>query len=534
MLIVNGRIFGASKAATALAIDGDRIAGIGTDEEIRGLARPGRRVIDAHGGLVVPGFNDAHVHLHNGSRQLPNLDLTGEISLDGVVARIASFSKQHPDRAWVLGRGWIYATFPGGYPDRSILDRILPDRPAAFESWDVHTTWLNSMALARLGITNDTPNPPGGEIMRDAGGQATGVLKETAMELLDAALPPLSPSEELELLEQSTELAARHGLTSVQDAAAPAAAFEVMRRLREQGRPKLRARLARSMDPGQSMAAWEKRLIAYEEEIAPFRTDSWLRGGILKAFMDGVVETRTAAMLEPYDDIKERGALRWEPDEFQAAVSIADRRGWQVETHAIGDRAVRTALDAYDAVARINGARDRRHRIEHIEVADPVDVTRFGSLGVIASMQPYHADPTDVQFESWANPIGAERAAHGWSWGSIERAGGRLAFGSDWPVVSLDPLLGLNMAVNRTTADGEPPGGWIPTERIAMAQALEAYTSGAAYAEFTEAEKGALGPGMLADITIFDRDLLAIPSHEVLSAQVVFTIVGGLISFERD
>ncbi len=506
---------------------------------MREFAGPMARVIDAAGGLISPGLNDAHQHIYNGARHLANLDLSSETSMDGVLGRIADFARANPEREWVHGRGWLYAAFPGGFPDLSLLDRVVPDRPAAFESYDMHTTWVNTAALARLGITRGTSDPPGGQIMRDALGAATGILKETAMELVERALPPLSEEAQLDLLQQAMQLAARHGLTSVQDACLPPMPFAPFEKLRQRGQPMLRVRLSRIMKPGQSMTDWEKRLVEYEDDAFPRRNDLWLRGGILKTFMDGVVESRTASLLAPYEGIAagQPGAMghpRWEPGEFEASLLIADRRGWQVQAHAIGDQAIRRALDAFEVAARANGPRERRHRIEHIEAIAAADVPRFGQLGIVASMQPYHADPSANLFEVWIRQIGVERASRGWSWASIRRAGGRLAFGSDWPVVFLDPRLGLNTAVNRTTPEGEPPGGWIPQERLRMSQALEAYTAGSAFAEFAEGEKGSLRPGMLADITVFDRDLLSEPANEVLSAQVRATIVGGQLLCEAD
>lgn len=259
-----------------------------------------------------------------------------------------------------------------------------------------------------------------------------------------------------------------------------------------------------------------------------------IRGGIRKFFLDGVVESQTAFMLAPYQgsdpsNPAARGHPRWDADEFRAAVQVADRRGWQVEAHAIGDGAVRMALDAFEAAARANGPRDRRHRVEHIETIDPADIARFGRLGVIASFQPYHADPTPSSLEIWIRQIGAERASRGWVWRSIQAARGRLAFGSDWPVVSLDPRLGLNMAVNRTTPDGQPQGGWLPEQRLTLAEALTVYTAGSAYAEFAERDKGRIQPGMLADLVILDRDPLARPSAEIMSTNVVTTISGGRV-----
>ena len=536
LIVRNGHVFG-EVAATAVAVEGDRILALGSDREVSDLAGAAARTIDAQGGLITPGLNDAHQHVRSGARRLLDLDLSAETSVEGIRRRIAEFARARPAREWISGRGWFYAVFPGGFPDRALLDELVPDRPAAFESYDMHTTWVNSAALARLRIGGDTAAPPGGEIVRDAQRRPTGILKETAMELVARAMPAPTWSEELDLLEQALRLAARHGLTSVQDAGVPPDEFAVYDALRERGRLLLRVRLAQRLEPGHSMAVLERRLRAWEEVAFPRRADPWLGGGILKVFLDGVVESRTAAMLAPYagaraHDPRPRGHPRWDPGEFTAAVLLADRRGWQVQAHAIGDGAVRLALDAFEAAARANGARDRRPRVEHIETVDPADVARFGRLGVIASMQPYHADPAPNLLEVWARQIGPDRASRGWAWRSILEAGGRLAFGSDWPVVSNDPRLGLNMAVNRTTPEGVPAGGWLPGQRLDLAQALEAYTAGSAFAEFAEGRKGALRPGMLADLTVFDRDLLAPPATEVLQASVTATVVGGSIVYD--
>ncbi len=458
-----------------------------------------------------------------GAHQLPNLDLSAETTIDGIRVRIAAFAQAHPHRQWITGRGWFYHVFPGGFPNRALLDTLVPDRPAAFESYDAHTTWVNSAALAQLQITTGTPDPAGGQIVREGGGEATGILKETAMELVDRILPAVSPAEDLDLLQQAMRLANQHGVTSVQDAGVPVEQFAVYDTVRAAGMMSVRLRLAQHLEPGRSLHDVERALADWEEVAFPRRHDPWLRGGILKAFLDGVVESRTAALLAPYegaaqDDPAARGHPRWEVDEFREVVRMADRRGWQVQAHAIGDGAVRQALDAFEAAAIANGPRDRRHRIEHIETIDPSDIPRFGRLGVIASMQPQQ--------------IGADRASRGWAWGSIQRAGGRLAFGSDWPVVSLDPRLGLNMAVNRTTPAGEPTAGWLPQERLLVADALAGYTAGGAYAEFAESDKGTLGPGLLADLTIWDRDLRSEPTG-LLLALVRATVVGGQVVYEQ-
>src|ERR1700737_4656362 len=287
------------------------------------------------------------------------------------------------------------------------------------------------------------------------------------------------------------------------------------------------------------MVEWERRLVEYEAAVLPHRSDPWISVGIVKAFADGVIETGTAEMLAPYEGMTagQPGALgfpQWEPGELAAAVRVADRGGWQIQVHAIGDGAVRLALDAFEQAAAANGPRDRRHRIEHIETIDAADIQRFGSLGVIASMQPYHADPEPAQLNSYQSKIGAARASRGWPWNSIRRAGGRLAFGSDWPIVSFDPFLGLNSAVNRTTRDGRPAGGWLPQERLTLAEALAGYTSGSAWAAPEDAVKGTLEPGMLADVVVLDRDLFAISPQEIVSGAVRATIVGGRLVYERN
>jgi len=517
-------------------VDGDRILALGSESDIAGLAGPATQIVDAQGGLVTPGFNDAHQHIRTGARHLGNLDLSGATSIEGVRRQILEFARLNPTRDWVLGRGWVYSVFAGGFPDRALLDQLVPDRPAALEAYDLHSVWVNSQALARIGVSRQTVDPPGGRIMRDSEGEATGILKETAMALVARARPAPTREAELDLLGQAMELALRHGLTSLQDAGAEPEEFALYDALRERGRPVVRIRLAHRIEAGWSMTALERRLREWEEVTLSRRDDVWLRGGILKAFLDGVVESRTAAMLAPYegaaaDDPEAYGRPRWEPGEFAAAVLLAGERGWQVQAHAIGDRAVRMALDAYEDAAGQRGWSDRRFRVEHIETIDPADVPRFGRLGVIASMQPYHADPTPSALEVWTRQIGADRASRGWVWGSILRAGGRLAFGSDWPVVSLDPRLGLNMAASRTTPEGVPPGGWLADQRLPLAEAIAAYTRGGAFAEFGENLKGALRPGMLADLTVFDRDLLARPAAEILSACVRTTIVGGVVAY---
>jgi predicted amidohydrolase YtcJ len=545
LLVVNGKVWAAPPqpltpgGPTALAIAGDRILALGSDADVRRLAGTDSTVVDAGGGLVLPGFNDAHVHFLNGARHLANLELSGETTVDAILRRVAEFAAANPNREWLLGRGWFYAVFPGGMPHRDMLDAVVPGRPVALEAYDSHTTWVNTAALARLAITASTPSPPRGQIQRDPSGVATGILKEAAMELVDRALPTPTQAEDVESLAAAIQRAHRHGLTSVQEAGAALEQFPIYEAFLASGRPRIRIRIGLHMEAGQSISAWKSRLAEYTTFATRYRDHQWISSGIVKAFADGVIESGTAAMLSPYEGADDhqpgaRGYPQWDPGELREAVGIADRAGWQVQVHAIGDGAVRMALDAFEHAASASGRRDRRHRVEHIETVDAEDIPRFGSLGVVASMQPYHADPEPAQLDLYTSKIGSERASRGWPWGSIRRTGGRLAFGSDWPIVSFDPFLGLNSAINRTTQDGRPAGGWLPNERLSLAEALAGYTTGSAWAEHAEGQKGALRAGMLADVVVLDRDLSSLALERVVTTGVLATIAGGRLVYHRN
>jgi predicted amidohydrolase YtcJ len=342
-----------------------------------------------------------------------------------------------------------------------------------------------------------------------------------------------------------TAIAGLHslGLTAAQDAWLTPDDLGFWERVDAAGELVLRFRGALIMEPGQTLAEWRDRLDAYERQAFPLRGGANLDAGILKGFVDGVIEARTASMLAPYEDDTSSGLPAWEPEVLDAFVAEADRRGWQLELHAIGDRGVRLALDAFEHAARSNGpwtgdphgsgvaagVHARRNRVEHIETIDPADIARFAALGVIASMQPYHGDPSPNQITVWAGNIGPERASRAWAWTSIRRAGGTLAFGSDWPVVPYDPFIALNSAVNRQTTAGAPPGGWLPAERLPLPDALEAYTAGGAYAAFAEHRRGRITPGMDADVIVLDRDLLSAGPSAIIGTGVALTVLAGRI-----
>ena len=517
---------------TAVAVRHGRIAFVGDDASaLRDWRAPRTRVIEARGGLVMAGFDDAHTHLLSGARSLDRVNLFGLETLDGILGAIRRWAAERPDAPWVLGRGWFYSAFPGALPTRAILDAAVPDRPAYLGCYDGHTGWANSRALALAGISAATPDPPLGVIVRDpASGEPTGALKEAAMDLLLAVVPTPTSDEYRAAVRRAVTAMHAAGITAAQDAWSEPELFPLARAMRDAGELPLRLRLAPPMEPGGSIADWHRRLDGYDEAVATLPGDAWLSSGILKAMADGVVESRTAALLAPYaDDPTTSGAPNWEAHDLAAHVAAASGRGWQLEIHAIGDAAVRTALDAFE---QAGDAATRRHRVEHIETIDPADIGRFGRLGAVASMQPFHADPSPGQIPVWADALGPERASRGWAWTSILGSGGVLAFGSDWPVVPFDPLVAVHGAVTRQTPRGEPPDGWLPSERLPLPAALSACTLGSAWAAHAERRRGTISAGLDADLVILDRDLLAEVPSAIIGTGVVATVVGGRLVHE--
>ncbi|MDH4062907.1 MAG: amidohydrolase [Acidobacteriota bacterium] len=532
LIIVNGRVFtGREPTAEAVAVQGNKVLRVGTNREIQRLARAQTTVIDARGGSVLPGFNDAHVHLMSGGLALDQVSLDGADTVESIRQTIKAWADVNPTHAWIRGRGWQYLPFGDALPTRQLLDRIVPDRPAYLVSDDGHTGWANTAALALAGITRATEDPANGVIVRDSGGDPTGVLEEAAMSLMSRVLPVPSRDERLSAARAAIVEANRVGITSVQNAGGSIEDLEVLDELRDRGDLTVRVYQALSVDA----AATPDDLDALDHARERFSDDALLKTGAVTLVADGVIETRTAAMLAPYAGSTERGYLRSTPAELNAVVTELDRRGWQVMTHAVGDAAVRATLDAYGAAVAANPVPDRgrRHRIEHIETPDPEDVPRFGQLAVVASVQPAHGTPPAPD-DPWAVALGDARAARGWHSASLLGAGATLVFGSDWPVVDLDPLVGIFVAVNRTSADGVPDGGWVPDERLSLADAINAFTSGGAWASFDDQRKGSLERGMLADIVILSEDLFALPPERLLEAEVVVTVMDGKVVYRRD
>jgi predicted amidohydrolase YtcJ len=536
LIVINGNVYpadGSGSMAEAVAIQGNKILQVGTNREIQRLRRPQTVVVDAKGGAVLPGFNDSHVHVVRGGLSLNELDLLGAATLPAIEATIASWAAEHPEREWVTGRGWSYDPFPGGLPTRQLLDALVPDRPAFIASYDGHTAWVNSAALKLANITRRTPNPANGVVVKDARtGEPSGVLKEAAMELVATLVPIPTREERAAALRAAIAHAHRLGVTSVQDAGASVEDLELFDEFRRSKVLDLRVYAALSGQADLSTG----ELDTLDRLRAKYADDPIFKAGALKLRADGVIEAHTAALLAPYSN---RPATSGEPamsdDALRKVVAELDRRGWQVMIHAIGDRAIRMALDAFEAAAHAKSAPEhgRRHRIEHIETIDPADIPRFARLGVIASMQPYHSLPDPAQLEVWTANIGPERSGHAWAYNSIAKAGGRLAFGSDWPVMSMDPILGLHVAVNRTTPDGRPSGGWLPEERLPLRQAIDASTRDAAWASFDEHRKGRLERDMLADLVILTRDIFSMPPSRLAEAEVAVTIFDGKVVYTR-
>jgi predicted amidohydrolase YtcJ len=550
LIVINGQVYSAERdeLAEAVAVRGNQVVRVGSNREIQRLKRAQTIVIDAKGGAVVPGFNDAHAHLISGGLSLDQISLADAKTLEDIKDTIRVWSEAHPERQWITGRGWYYQAFGGAMPTRQLLDSLVPDRPAYLIAYDGHTGWANTQALKAAGITRTTKNPANGIIVKDARtGQPTGALKEAAMALMSKAAPQPTEEDRLAAIRAAMDEAHRLGITSAQNAGGSAGDLELFDLLRKRNQLTLRVYQALTADATLTEAGLDE----LEQVRTRFADDPVLKAGAIKLFADGVIESHTAAMLAPYANRSStRGEARFTSEQLNKVVGMLDGRGWQIMTHAIGDAAVRMTLDAYQAAAKTNAApeRGRRHRIEHIETIDPQDIPRFGRLGVVASMQPVHA--TTATGNVWSTNIGEERASHGWPWASIAKTRGPIAFGSDWPVMTFDPKVGLHVATTRamsavakasalasTTADrpadraGRTDNA---AERLPIRQAIQAYTRDGAWASFDEQRKGTLARDMLADIVVLSEDIFTGPPARLLETEVMVTIVDGKVVYRRD
>ncbi|HEX9484226.1 MAG TPA: amidohydrolase, partial [Gemmatimonadaceae bacterium] len=503
----------------AVLVKGDRIEAVGSSAEIRKRAA-GARVIDAKGRMVTPGFIDAHVHFLDGGFALSSVKLRDATTKAEFIRRIKAFATTVPKGTWIFNGDWDHTNWGGELPQRSWIDSVTPDNPVWINRLDGHMQLGNSLTLKAAGITRETKDVAGGTIVRDVNGEPTGIFKDNAMSLVDRVVPAPDMTMNLRALDTAMTYVAERGVTSVHHMGtwADLAVFE---RAHKDGA--LRTRISAAVP----LSTWEH---LRDTVAARGRGDAWLHIGGLKGFVDGSLGSHTAAMLEPFSDApNDRGLFVNTPEDLYAWTKGADDAHLQVMVHAIGDRAIRTQLDIYERVEKENGARDRRFRIEHAQHIALPDIPRFGKLGVIASMQPYHA----IDDGRWADKvIGVERAKGTYAFRSLLDHGATLAFGSDWFVAPPTPLEGIYAATTRRTLDDKHPGGWVPEQKITVEEALRAYTRGGARAGFQDRDLGELKAGRLADLVMLDRDITRIPPETIREAHVVLTMVGGRIVYQ--
>lgn len=512
--------------AQAVAARNEEIILVGSSDEVDQLIGPDTLVIEAEGGMLLPGFIDTHVHFLDGGTTLAAVQLRDAQSPQEFAQRIADFANTVEPGEWISGGTWDHMNWGGELPDREWIDEFTPDNPVWVMRLDGHMGIGNSQALARAGIDADSPDIAGGEIVRDADGRLTGVLKDNAMGAMLRAVPEPTERQLDAYLNEAMKYVASNGVTSIH--AMYDFSWDSWLSLDTYARAHANEALITRIYAVTPLKEWP-RLVDYMATHG--RGDDWLQLGGVKGFMDGSLGSHTAAFLEPYSDTPdESGFLLDSLPDLHTWIAAADAAGLQLNVHAIGDKAIRDLLDIYYEVAQENGKRDRRFRMEHAQHIHPEDIPRFRVQEVIASMQPYHA----IDDGRWAEDvIGAERAETTYAFRSLMDDGAHVAFGSDWFVAPATPLEGIYAAVTRRTLDDEHPQGWVPQQKISVEQALRAYTYEGAHASFTEDRKGKLKPGMLADMVLIDRDLTAIAPETIRDAEVLKTIVGGKLVFSR-
>jgi predicted amidohydrolase YtcJ len=510
----------AQPQAEAVAVLGERIVAVGPDAEVMRWQGAATRIVDAGGKRLLPGFNDAHVHFSDGGASLVAVQLNDATSRAEFVKRVGEYARHQAPGEWIREGEWDETKWmPAKLPTRQDIDAVTPDNPVSLDRYDGHMILVNSKALALAGITAATPDPPGGVIVRDAAGAPTGALKDAAAELMAKVIPPASAAQRRRAIEGAMRHAASLGVTSVQDMAEDYADIAVYAALLHEGKLTVRV--------------YGAPLIAAVEDQAKLGIGRAfgspdLRIGALKMFADGSLGSRTAFFSQPFtDEPTQRGLLAADMlplERTRQWLQRADAADLQVCTHAIGDAAISTVLDLYGEIEQADGPRDRRWRIEHAQHMAAADFERFARLKVIASVQPFQA----IDDGRWAEArIGHDRASRTYAFKTFQEHGVRLAFGTDWPVVRLDPLLTLYAAVTRATLDGKQPNGWFPEQKISIEDAIAAYTIGSAYAEFQERDKGSIEPGKLADMVLLDRDVISIPPAAIRDAHVITTWLGG-------
>lgn len=512
--------------AEALALKGNKIVRVGSSTEIEKMMGPATQVVDLKGAFVLPGFTDCHTHFIDGGFSLSCVQLGKARSREDFANLIKNKARELGPRAWILNGNWDHQQFdPPELPNKGWIDDATPDNPVCVNRHDGHMVLVNSLALEMAGITKDTAVPAGGEIVKDPlTGEPTGILKDAAMDLVMELIPEPALEEKITAARAALNEANRFGVTSIHDMGY-VSSFEVYNKLMAQAR--LTARLKLYV-PIREI----ERLTGPNKESFP--ENDFLKIAGLKGFVDGSLGSSTALFFDPYsDDPEKKGILASDmfPEGImEDRIMEADRAGLQVAVHAIGDEANHIILDIFQKVIRTNGERDRRWRIEHAQHLIPEDFERFGKLGIIASVQPYHA----IDDGRWAEQkIGKERASLTYAFRALSDNGAVLAFGSDWTVAPLDPLTGIYAAVTRQTLDGKNPEGWIPEQKISLEEAIKGYTLNAAYVEFSERTKGSVSEGKLADLVVLDQNLFDIPPESILNTQVLMTVLDGKIVYRK-
>lgn len=528
LIITNANVWTGDDAhpeAQAVAVLGDRIVAVGPNADVSRWRGPQTKLIDAHGKLLLPGFNDAHVHFVDGGRQLDSVQLNDVTSADEFVRRIAEQAKKTPKGEWILGGDWDETKWtPANLPTKEMIDPVTPDNPVLVSRYDGHSALANSIALRLAGITAQTPDPPGGAIVRDAQGNPTGDLKDAAMDAAYNVVPPLTHDQRMRAVKRALEHAASLGVTSVQHMDPDYADIAVYSELLQNGELTTRiyaAPLITGVD--------DQAKIGIRHAFG----GPYLRIGAVKAYADGSLGSRTAYFFEPFSD--EPGNHGLLSNEMQPLSLMRDRMmkadaaGLQICTHAIGDQAISMVLDLYTDVVKAHHGAERRFRIEHAQHMAEKDFARFAQLDVIASVQPYHAIDDGRSAEA---RIGHDRASRTYAFRTFLNHGVHLAFGTDWDVAPLNPLLTVYAAVTRATLDGKNPNGWFPEQKLTVAEAVHAYTMGSAYAEFQEQEKGSITPGKLADMVLLSDDIFSIDPVKIRDVKVLQTIVGGKVIWD--
>jgi predicted amidohydrolase YtcJ len=527
LILRHGAIYtmdAARRWVESVAVANGRIIFAGPDAGVRKLSGPSTKVVDLGGRMVLPGFHDSHVHLVEGGVDMSLCNVKSVATPQGVLAEIRKFAAAHPDKPWITGSGWDLPVFPEGNPRKEQLDEAVSDRPAYIESADGHSGWANSKALALAGITKDTPDPAGGRIERDiVTKQPTGTLRESARELVTSRIPPATAEENAAGLKRAVEFANSLGIVSVQEADAGDEILTAYQALDIRGQLTLRAVAALRTDPRKG----DEQVAGLLERRAKF-SGKRMRATAVKIFADGVIESGTAALLDPYLNRNGgRGELNFEPDRLARFVTRLDHEGFQVHIHAIGDRAIRVSLDAHEAAQKVNGRRDARHHIAHLELIEPEDIPRFRDLGVVANFQPLWAFADPYIKDLTLGPLGPDRSRWLYPIASILKSGAVMAAGSDWPVTSLNPIEAIQVAVTRRGST-EPEGpAWIPEEKIDLPAILAAYTINGAYLNHEDKETGSLEVGKAADMIVLSRDLFKIPQGKIHEAKVLLTLLEG-------